>query len=510
MSSALKPGSSDAQPVSAAQLLLPEQSPLSGPFAAVANRVRPLLPTAVVATPQSLPTGAVNNSWAVGFETYEDSGFSKTRVLDFLMQYGFSGPNLDQVPQHLEGQDANHDDCTTPIKIALTNLVTNAAGSIASLFGLKGYVIEKKLLNVFNAMTLEEKARIVSVMRKNAIDNKVMPKLLTDAYIINTLAPQLIKSALNKTIDASGAKLIFINTDQGVFLIVAHNQKKRMLLQASNGATWADESIAESSDRCFLTELNAADLPKNPIVTTALSQPLEILTRNTVGYTPQDMVKRILTDRPIFFNASATYFNPMPISTADLDNAISEINEQLEKTQGLYQQAANVFSILNVDANEQRQPSQVELLLFGQAQNEGHQLVRKFLDGGEFRSLVPDALWKKVFRPYANAPNNIEYLKKALQYGVMELSQNTHIRALSEANLDELIQEWNTALTLSKQGNPRPLNQFLGDTFGGGCDFVAGYLQQAKQCDAHGKTLGWAKFLAGLKPAYPLFVKIEP
>jgi hypothetical protein len=345
------------------------------------------LPAGAVPKPQGLPGVKLGGHWAIGSGTYSDSGFSGTTVGEFVEEYGFSGANASSLGHSsLQKSSKNRDCCIVPFVQAMQNLAISARESIASLFGVEvGSTPQRKLLSVFNTMPLEEKARIIDIMRKNAID-KGMALDLTDAYFANTVAPQLIDSALNKTIDASGAKLIFINTFDGVFLIVAHNQRKGQMLQASNGTTWCGESMADSSNRYFLTELSAADIPKNPIVATALDQPLEVLTKNALGTTPQEMVTRILTGKDIYMNASATYFSSVPIAKADLDDAVQEINGQLSKICDLYQDAKQVFEILRNFQNKQLKLTQEEL---SACTTKAQECVKPFLNGGDFRNLVP-------------------------------------------------------------------------------------------------------------------------
>lgn len=158
---------------------------------------------------------------------------------------------------------------------------------------------------------------------------------------------QLIAKALDYSVNASGAIVLFVNTQDGLQLVAAESQRRATVV-ASNGACEDGESMAMTAMREFIEELG------NPAPTgllrTIASNPencVSVEETNQIGVSAEGIANRIVEKKAnkasLYVNYSAVYVNASPVNISILKQELAALTEKLTMTSAYYQPAVDMM-----------------------------------------------------------------------------------------------------------------------------------------------------------------------
>jgi len=150
---------------------------------------------------------------------------------------------------------------------------------------------------------------------------------------------QMIEKAISQTVNASGAIILIVNTNQGPQLIYGESQRRKKVV-SSNGACEPDESIATTAIREFKEE--SGNPPQKGILSSIVNnedncQSLEIT--NQIGRSLEEIANRIINKKVLYINMSCLYVNTTPVNITLLKQELAELNLKLKTAAPFYQPA---------------------------------------------------------------------------------------------------------------------------------------------------------------------------
>lgn len=271
----------------------------------------------------------------------------------------------------------------------------------------------------FTALTVEDYTAKVLNTKKGELANKLLKTLSSEKQTGDNL--ELINNALARSVNASGAVMMVVNTENGPHLVAAHSQRRGMLIQ-TNGQCEKGESMQETASREFFEELG--NPPSKGILSSVLLNEENyhgVKGINKIGDNASELANRIIDKKAIYVNASALYANKQPVSQAALDAEIKTLNKRLNTVKNFYPEACQ---ILFGDRKTGQKPSDLE-----------DPAVREHASEiiGRFKKECPGIItsgFVSVFAQHEANPDDPKSVKKALN-AIVDLSENDRIELLN-------------------------------------------------------------------------------
>ena len=236
---------------------------------------------------------------------------------------------------------------------------------------------------------------------------------------------KLIDEALKLPVNASGAVMMMVTTENGPHLVAAHSQRRGMLIQ-TNGRCEKGESMQETALREFFEELG------NPSREDILSSVLlneenyrGIKGINEIGDNATTIAKRIINNKDeIYVNVSALYANKKTVSHADLDKEIQTLNKRLAASKDFYQEACLILF-----GNEKTKPGDLK---DPTVRKHASEIIDRFKE--KCSEIITSNFEPVLFAQYEANPDDVESVKNALR-AIVDLSENDRIELLSPESI---------------------------------------------------------------------------
>jgi hypothetical protein len=243
----------------------------------------------------------------------------------------------------------------------------------------------------------------------------------------------LLEKAMNLSVNASGAIILMVNTNQGLRLVYAESQRRKRVV-SSNGACEASESMAQTALREFVEELGNPS--ERGILCSIVFNPkncrsLEVTDK--IGVTAEAIAARIIEKKAdkngLYVNVSALYVNSTPVNIRHLEQEIEQLNEKL-KTATIYYQPAVHF--LFGDRATGVQPADFK---DATKRAEAFVLINDFV--AKCRPSIT-ANFAALFALRFDPETNPSVIKDAL-LAIVDLTENKAVGLLPKAELEELL-----------------------------------------------------------------------
>ncbi len=150
---------------------------------------------------------------------------------------------------------------------------------------------------------------------------------------------QMLEKAMKQTVNASGAIILIINTNNGPQLIYGESQRRKKVV-CSNGACEPGESISATAIREFREE--SGHPAENGILSSIVNnsnncRSLEMT--NQIGRNAEEIANRIINKKALYLNVSSLYVNTDPVNINHLQLELAELNKKLAAAAPFYQPA---------------------------------------------------------------------------------------------------------------------------------------------------------------------------
>lgn len=247
----------------------------------------------------------------------------------------------------------------------------------------------------------------------------------------NETNKKLIETALDLNINASGAIILIVKTDEGLKLVCAHSQRRNKLI-STNGACASNESISETAIREFIEELGNPE--EKGILRSIIANPSNyrsIAMSNKIGTTKGEIAARIIEkkadSRSLFINMSIVCVNKKPVKMSDLQQEINDLNTKLQQSVSYYQAAC--LYLYGNKTTEKANLADPEVKL------KAVQLINEFKEKCK-TSIAPSFV--KTFNLKYDKDSASDAVDKAL-HAIVDLTENDKIELLPKSELQELL-----------------------------------------------------------------------
>ncbi|MEZ0192283.1 NUDIX hydrolase [Ralstonia solanacearum] len=234
----------------------------------------------------------------------------------------------------------------------------------------------------------------------------------------------LLEQAMQHSVNASGAAMMMVNTeDAGLQLVAANSQRRKLVIQ-SNGACEQDESIRQTVRREFSEELGNPD-PQGILLGTLSEASLRAVNGlNYIGHTAAEIATHIVKmeadPSELFLNVTSLFVNHAPVTMQALEAEVAHLNERLARAKPFYQEAVH-FVYGEGKAAFQQDNAQV----CGDAAD----VIQRF------KETCPDNITEHFAQCFdavkADGKDDIGALKQALA-AIIDLSENDEIKLIGE------------------------------------------------------------------------------
>lgn len=268
------------------------------------------------------------------------------------------------------------------------------------------------------------------------IDEEKVLDVLVQALALEKQTPenrQLLEKALAYTVNASGAVILMVNTNEGLQLVYGNSQRRKKVI-TSNGACEANESMADTATREFQEEFgNPAE---KGILCSTVRNPrhcraLEVT--NKIGTTAAEIANRIIDLKAdkgrLYINIAALYVNEGSVNIRALQREIDDLNETLQRSALYYTLAVK--------------------LVFGAGINLADHKLEAQRIINEFKSNCCNITYNFVglFASHYDETTDTAKMKEAL-LAIIDLTENDALGLLPKSELESLLN-----LDLSKKEN---------------------------------------------------------
>lgn len=275
----------------------------------------------------------------------------------------------------------------------------------------------------FTAMQLQ-------IDEENVLDVLVQALAPEKQTEVNT---QLLVKALGYTVNASGAIILMINTNEGLQLVYGNSQRRKKVI-ASNGACEANESMADTATREFQEEFG--NPRENGILCSIVRNPrycraLEVT--NKIGTTAAEIANRIIDLKAdkgrLYINISSLYVNEGSVNIRALQQEIGDLNETLQRSALYYTLAVK--------------------LVFGAGINlADHKLeAQRIINDFKANCINITSNFAGLFASHYDETTDTASMKEAL-LAIIDLTENDALGLLPKSELEALLN-----LDLSKKEN---------------------------------------------------------
>ncbi|MEJ8800053.1 NUDIX hydrolase [Trinickia caryophylli] len=260
---------------------------------------------------------------------------------------------------------------------------------------------------------------------------------------------QLLERAMGLSVNASGAAMLMVQTDKGLFLVAANSQRRKLNIQ-TNGACEKGESIRETVKREFIEELG--NPPKDGMLLGTLSDDnlRAINGANRIGTTAAEIAKRIVDKQAnqgdLYLNVSCLYVNRQPVSLAEIQHEITVLNERLRRAKPFYKEAVRA-----VYGDRQQNLPPFDLTDEGACLKAANIVTR-------FRDTCPDIITANFASSFESFdPRDVVAVKRGLD-AIIDLSENDEVRLIDERSMA-------SAITLHKVAPDKLKRNYFGAPF---------------------------------------------
>ncbi|MGI4847441.1 MAG: hypothetical protein ACRYGK_04800 [Janthinobacterium lividum] len=239
---------------------------------------------------------------------------------------------------------------------------------------------------------------------------------------------------MKNSVDASGAVMLFVKTDEGIKLVAANSQRRKLVVQ-SNGACEKNESMKETGAREFFEELG------NPSPTGILAKIFSnddncrsTVGINKLGNTLEQVAEKMVDNegkKKGYTNASSVYMNHEPISAQALQAELTGLSEGVAAAAKFYNPTV---AFLFGDKKEAFKAEQTDSII------EASALVTDFHK--QFPGAIPST-FSDVFANFSQAPLDAKTVKTALE-AIVDLTENDKIVAIPLAELEDKAAQFET------------------------------------------------------------------
>ncbi|WP_055326054.1 NUDIX hydrolase [Ralstonia solanacearum] len=234
----------------------------------------------------------------------------------------------------------------------------------------------------------------------------------------------LLEQAMQHSVNASGAAMMMVKTeDAGLQLVAANSQRRKLVIQ-SNGACEQDESIRQTVRREFREELGNPD-PEGILLGTLSEASLRAINGlNYIGHTAAEIAAHIVKveadPSELFLNVTSLFVNHTPVTMQALEAEVARLNERLARAKPFYQEAVH---FIYGEGKAAFQPDNAQVC--GDAAN----VIKRF------KETCPDNITEN-FAPcfdavQADGKDDMGALKQALA-AIIDLSENDEIKLIDE------------------------------------------------------------------------------
>ncbi len=234
----------------------------------------------------------------------------------------------------------------------------------------------------------------------------------------------LLEQAMQHSVNASGAAMMMVKTeDAGLQLVAANSQRRKLVIQ-SNGACEQNESIRQTVRREFREELgNPA--PEGILLGTLSEASLRAINGlNYIGHTAAEIAAHIVKmeadPSELFLNVTSLFVNHTPVTMQALEAEVAHLNERLARAKPFYQEAVH---FIYGEGKAAFQPDNAQVC--GDAAN----VIKRF------KETCADNITEN-FTPcfdavQADGKDDMGALKQALA-AIIDLSENDEIKLIGE------------------------------------------------------------------------------
>lgn len=249
----------------------------------------------------------------------------------------------------------------------------------------------------------------------------------------NDANKELIEKAMKYKVNASGAIILMVNTNEGMQLVYANSQRRKKVV-SSNGACEEKESMAETAVREFSEEIGNPD--KKGILNSIISninncRSIEVT--NKIGNTAADIANRIveqLADKgKLYINMSSLYVNESPVNIRALTQEIEALNVKLQKSAPYYNQAVTlIFGDKNAGINPAN-------LADPTSKESACKIINDFKENCQ-SNITPS--FSAIFGSEFNETTNSSTIKEALS-AIVDLTENNALGLIPKDELTSLL-----------------------------------------------------------------------
>jgi len=264
----------------------------------------------------------------------------------------------------------------------------------------------------------------------NVIDNLYRALPLEKQTVVNK---QLIEKAVNFKVNASGAIILMINTNEGLQLIYGNSQRRKKVV-SSNGSCEEKESMADTAIREFSEEIgNPQEKGILSRVVKNIKNSRSVEITNKIGRTCEEIANRIIEQQAdknkLYINMSSLYANDTPVNIRALTHEIESLNEKLKKSAPYYNPA--VILIFG-DRNAGIAPAN---LSDPTSKEEACKLINNFKENcqGNITSS-----FSRIFALNFDEKTDSSAIKEALS-AIIDLTENNEIGLISKTELESLL-----------------------------------------------------------------------
>jgi hypothetical protein len=240
-----------------------------------------------------------------------------------------------------------------------------------------------------------------------------------------------IERGIQFPVNASGAIVLFLNTDRGLQLIYANSPRHKIVL-ATNGKCEKNESMEETARREFIEELGC---PKEKGILRSIIENKEnyysLALTDKIGTNAEEIANNIIKaeakSKKLYKNISCICVNTSKINYDELKKEIAQINEKLQRSAPFYTRAC-----LLKYGNEKKGIKHADY-----SKNEDKEAALKVIRS--FKEKCADIITPKLKKEAFDVEfNSEESIKKAIS-AIVDLAENNSVGLLPRNEIANIL-----------------------------------------------------------------------
>lgn len=239
---------------------------------------------------------------------------------------------------------------------------------------------------------------------------------------------------MTNSVNASGAIVLFVNTNQGLQLVYANSPRRKINL-STNGKCEDGESMAMTARREFSEELGCPE--EKGILQTIVNNPENYRAlglTNKIGKTAEDIAKNIITvnadPKKLFINMAAICVNAAPQNYRELKNEVELLTKKLKKSEDFYTKACQLkYGDKTKDMKRADYAKEAD-------RKSACDLINLFLEN--CRENITSNLLKVTFNKKFNDTSSREDIETAIT-AIVDLCENNEVGLLSKSEVESIL-----------------------------------------------------------------------